>query len=81
MGQARVRFTRLDGGRYVVDALHPDGATVHMPTSDRKFRIPHDLAHFAVERELRLADGVFGSVMAGGLFDKMRVTAGPRRAD
>ncbi|MDQ2846656.1 MAG: hypothetical protein M3Y77_09975, partial [Actinomycetota bacterium] len=50
-----------------------------MPPSDRKFRVPHDLAHVAVERDLGQADGVSGTVMAGGLFDKPRIVAGGRR--
>ncbi|MGI8697232.1 MAG: hypothetical protein ACR2JQ_11425 [Mycobacteriales bacterium] len=52
-----------------------------MPPSDRTFRVPHDLAHFAVEGELGMRDGVFGTVMAGGLFDKMQIIAGRRRHD
>lgn len=76
-----VVFTKQDAGRYSVHAIRGDGAVVVMPPSDRRFRVPHDLAHVAVERELGLADGVFGTVMAGGLFDKMRIVAGRRRHD
>lgn len=81
MSFPEVVFIKQDAGRYTVHAIRADGAVVVMPSSDRKFRVPHDLAHFAVERELGLADGVFGTVMAGGLFDKMRSVAGRRRHD
>lgn len=80
MAQAKVVFTKLPAGRYAVHAHRPDGAVVAMPSSDRKFRVPHDLAHFVVESELKLRDGVFGSVMSGGLFQKMRIVAGPTQA-
>jgi len=76
-----VVFTKQDAGRYTVHAVRGDGAVVVMPPSDRRFRVPHDRAHFAVERELGLADGVFGTVMAGGLFDTMRIVGGRRRHD
>lgn len=76
-----VVFTKRDAGWYSVHAIRGDGAVVVMPTSDRRFRVPPDLAHFAVERELGLADGVFGTGMPGGLFGKMRIVAARRRHD
>lgn len=81
MAQAKVVFTKHLAGRYAVHAHRPDGAVVAMPSSDRKFRVPHDLAHFVVERELKLPDGVFGTVMSGGQFQKMRIVSGSRRYD
>lgn len=74
-------FTKQPGGRYLVHAHRPDGSVVAMPTSDRTFRVPHDLAHYAVEHAFGLADGVFGVVMSGGLFDKMSMVSGRRRHD
>lgn len=77
----QVVFTKGAGGSYCCHVHRPDGAVVFVPSFDRKHRIPHDLAHVATERELRMSDGVFGSIMAGALMGDMRVVAGPRRHD
>lgn len=71
-------FTKGARGAYWCHVHRPDGAVVFVPGSDRKFRIPHDLAHVATESALSLADGVFGSVMDGALFRGMRVVSGRR---
>ena len=52
-----------------------------LPGFDKKHRVPHDLAHFAAERHLRLPGGVFGSIASGGVFSNMRVIAGRPRHD
>lgn len=75
---AWVVFTKGARGTYWCHVHRPDGAVVFVPGSDRKFRIPHDLAHVATERALGLTDGVFGSVMDGALFGGMRVVSGRR---
>jgi hypothetical protein len=56
-----------------------DGVVVWLPSHSRKFRVPHDLAHVVTERELGMAQGVFGSIASGALFDNMRVVAGRKR--
>jgi len=55
-----------------------DGVVVELPGFDRKYRVPHDLAHVVTERALGLSRGVFGSIAGGGVFDNMRVVAGRR---
>ena len=55
-----------------------DGVVLELPGFDRKYRVPHDLAHAATERALGLSRGVFGSIAGGGVFDNMRVVAGRR---
>ena len=61
--------------------LREDGLTVRLPGYDRKFRVPHDLAHFVAEREFRLARGVFGCIAAGAMFSNMSVVDGRQRYD
>lgn len=58
-----------------------DGVVLILPSYSRKWRVPHDIAHAAVERELGLRGGVFGCIAAGVVFDNMRVTEGRPRHD
>ena len=78
----QVHFHRTDGhGGYVVLMRRDDGLTVRLPGYDRKWRVPHDMAHFATEREFNFGQGVFGSIAAGALFSNMSVVAGRPRYD
>jgi hypothetical protein len=78
----QVHFHRTDGrGGYVVLMRRDDGLTVRMPGYDRRWRVPHDMAHFATEREFNFGYGVFGSIAAGALFNNMTVVAGRSRSD
>ncbi len=77
----RVEFER-DETRWYRSVLHrDDGVVLLLHGYDRKWRVPHDLAHFAVERALRLDDGVFGSIAAGAMFGNMDVLSGRLRHD
>jgi hypothetical protein len=58
-----------------------DGAVFTLSSYSRKHRVPHDLAHAVTERELGLADGVFGCIAAGVVFDSMCQVEGRRRHD
>lgn len=58
-----------------------DGVVLGLPSYSRKFRVPHDLAHAAVERSLGLPGGIFGCIAAGGVFDNMSVLQGKPRHD
>lgn len=63
----QVTFTRLVGPRYAIDVLRESGPPAGMrvaPTFDE--HVPHDLAHFLVEREFGLKLGIFGQLAAGG---------------
>ena len=65
-----------------VATLHrSDGVVLELPGYDRKWLVPHDLAHFATERALGMPGGVFGSIAAGGVFANMRVLRGRPRHD
>lgn len=56
-----------------------DGVTVRVPGYGRISPIPHDLAHYVIERELQLRQGFWGSVAAGCMFAGMVVLSGRRR--
>jgi hypothetical protein len=77
----RVVFTKGASGHYWSHVHRPDGTVVLLTGYDRKYRVPHDLAHLVTERELRITDGVFGSIMAGALFASVRVVSGRARHD
>jgi hypothetical protein len=77
----RVVFERHEPRRYRSLVYRDDGVVLLLPGYDRKWRVPHDLAHFATERELRMTDGVFGSIAAGGVFPNMQVVSGRTRHD
>lgn len=60
-----IAFSKLSHQRHLVHVRRVDGTTESVELDSRSF-LRHDLAHFAVERELELRDGVWGSVAAGG---------------
>ncbi|WP_336159846.1 hypothetical protein [Amycolatopsis sp. VC5-11] len=77
----RITFHHASRGESVARVRRGDGVTLVLPSYSRKWRVPHDLAHAAAERELRLGGGVFGCIAAGAVFDNMRVTEGKPRHD
>jgi len=62
-----VTFRRTGERRYAV-VVEPDGhpAVTMDPAPGFDARLPHDLVHFAVEREHGIELGVFGQLAAGG---------------
>jgi hypothetical protein len=76
-----VLFERDESRRYRAHVYRRDGVVLLLPGYDRKWRVPHDLAHFAVERALRMTSGVFGTIAAGGVFPNMRIVEGRARHD
>jgi hypothetical protein len=60
-----VAFIKLSDQRHLVRVRRADRTTESVELDSRTF-LRHDLAHFAVERELGLRNGVWGSVAAGG---------------
>jgi hypothetical protein len=78
----QVHFHRTDGrGGYAVLMRRDDGLTVRLPGYDRKWRVPHDLAHLVAEREFQMSYGVFGSIAAGAMFSNMAIVNGRQRYD
>ena len=76
-----ITFSRAVGGSTVARIQRRDGVVLDLPGYDRKFRVPHDLAHAVTESELGMSEGVFGSIAGGGVFDNMRLVAGHPRHD
>lgn len=81
MVTVKVTFHRGAGGQYSVHIHRPDGVVVSIPGAGGRWPIPHDLAHIATERALRMAGGVFGSAASGAMFDAMVVVSGRQRHD
>ena len=76
-----ITFVRAVSGSTLATIRRGDGVVLELPGYDRKYRVPHDLAHAVTERELGMAAGVFGSIAGGGVFDNMRVVSGRPRHD
>jgi hypothetical protein len=78
-----VSFHRGEGRAYFALARRDDGVLVRLQgfAYDRSFDppLPHDLAHFVVEEELKLKAGLWGVIAAGGLFGPNMVVAGRQR--
>lgn len=76
----RVTFPRLadhQKGYSVIErddgvVYRMDGFTIMGP------RLPHDLRHLIVERELRVSDGIFGAIAAGTVWTSMEHLRGRR---
>jgi len=69
-----LRKTAVGGHR--VTARRADGVSVFVDASDHPHRVPHELAHYAIERELGLEWGFWGCVSRGALFRGMTVLDG-----
>lgn len=54
-----------------------DGVALELPSHAPLHRLPHDLAHFVVERALGLTSGFWGSIAKGAVFGGMKTV--PRR--
>jgi hypothetical protein len=75
----RVRFPRLpDHERAYALVERDDGAVYRLYGGPAGPRLPHDVRHFVVERELRITDGIWGGIAAGIVFDSMEHVSGRR---
>jgi hypothetical protein len=75
----RVRFPRLpDHERAYALVERDDGAVYQLYGGPAGPRLPHDIMHFVVERELRIGDGIWGGIAAGIIFDSMEHVSGRR---
>jgi hypothetical protein len=72
----KITFTRRGERTYTTTVLRDDGVLLEVPSYDRTHLLPHDLAHYVVERELGLQQGFWGCVAAGALFPGMKVISG-----
>jgi len=73
-----ITFTRSGERTYTTFALRDDGVMLEVPSYDRTSPLPHDLAHYVVERELGLERGFWGCVAAGAMFPGIQVRSGRR---
>jgi hypothetical protein len=61
-----VTFTRTGERRYAIACAPAGQPAMHLPAAPGFDRwLPHDLAHFLVERHFALSNGIFGQVAAG----------------
>src|SRR2546427_7876609 len=70
-------MTRTAEGRSTTHVRRDDGVTLELPSYLPLHRLPHDLAHFVIERALGLTCGFWGSIADGALFGGMEAV--PRR--
>jgi hypothetical protein len=74
-----VTFPRLpDRQRSYALVERDDGAVYRLYGGPASPRLPHDIMHFVVERELRISDGIWGGIAAGVVFKSMRHETGRR---
>jgi len=74
-----VTFPRLpDHERAYALVERNDGVVYRLYGGTAGPRLPHDIMHFVVERELRLRDGIWGGIAAGVVFDSMQYVSGRR---
>jgi len=64
----QIVFHRISDREHAVEVVRRDGSTERVVLASKDF-LRHDLAHLAVELELGLEAGVWGSVAQGGSLD------------
>ena len=75
----RVTFPRLpDHQRAWALVERDDGVVYRLYGGMAGPRLPHDIMHLVVERELRIKDGIWAGIAAGVVFDSMRHVSGRR---
>jgi hypothetical protein len=75
----KLSVTRLDGqGRYETMIVR-DGVRFMLRGPDCTFALPHDIAHYVVEKALRLDQGFWGRVATGAVFPSMSHVDGRRK--
>jgi len=76
----KLSVTRLDGqGRYETTIVRDDGVRFVLRGPDCTFAMPHDIAHYVVEKALGLDQGFWGRVAGGGVFPSMNHVDGRRK--
>jgi hypothetical protein len=74
-----VTFPRLpDHERAYALVERDDGAVYRLYGGQAGPRLPHDIMHFVVERELRIPDGIWGGIASGIIFESMQHISGRR---
>jgi len=84
MAPAPIEFLKGEERRYRALLHRPDGVDVALDGGSYNRvggparELPHDIAHLVVEEELGLRSGVWGVLVAGGMFGHATVVAGRR---
>jgi hypothetical protein len=76
----RITFRRFPGHSSAYSVIErDDGVVYRMKEFTRPgTELPHDLRHFVVERELGVADGIWGGIAAGMVYTSMEHVRGRR---
>lgn len=74
-----IRIEKLDARRSQSVVTRDDKVTLRVAGYGPSQPLPHDLAHYVVEKELKLRRGFWGSVADGAIFPGMAVLAGRQR--
>jgi hypothetical protein len=74
-----IRIEKLDMRRSQSVVTRADRVTVRVVGFGPSEPLPHDLAHYVVEKELGLRRGFWGSVADGAIFPGMTVLVGRQR--
>src|SRR5713101_9459692 len=75
----KLTVTRLDEGKYETVVTRDDSVSYRLQGVAHTFAIPHDLAHFLVEKTLGLHRGFWGNVADGAVFKTMTYIDGRRK--
>jgi hypothetical protein len=76
----KLTVRRLDAqGRYETTIVRDDGVRFTLRGPDCTFALPHDIAHYVVEKALGLDHGFWGRVAAGTVFPGMSYVEGRRK--
>ena len=68
----RITFRRFPGHTTAYSVIErDDGVVYRMQGSAPGTKLPHDLRHLVEERELRIADGLWGAIAAGVVYTSM----------
>jgi hypothetical protein len=71
-----ITFTKTGGRTYEIVARRDDGVTLRVRTPDKPASLPHDFAHYLVERTLNFERGFWGLIAAGAVFGTVQVVSG-----
>lgn len=75
----KLTVTRLDQGKYQTVVTRDDGVSYRLHGVAHNFAVPHDLAHYLVEKTLGLGSGFWGNVAGGAIFKSMSYIGGRRK--
>lgn len=74
-----LQLKRLDERRYETCITRSDGVTWLVKGVGHMGNLPHDLAHFVVERALGIRQGFWGSLAEGAVFGSLTHVEGRRK--